>query len=54
LIPPHKLNDLGSIIGGGILKVRSKCTKMSNDFVYSGAIRLITINFYEMQFASLL
>ncbi|CAD8071487.1 unnamed protein product [Paramecium sonneborni] len=54
LIPPHKLNDFGSIIGGGILKVRQKCTKLSNDFVYSGAIRLITINFYEMQFASLL
>ncbi|CAD8157585.1 unnamed protein product [Paramecium pentaurelia] len=54
LIPPHKLNGLGSIIGGGILKVRQKCTKISNDFVYSGAIRLITINFYEMQFASLL
>ncbi|CAD8090863.1 unnamed protein product [Paramecium sonneborni] len=54
LIPPHKLNDLGSVIGGGILKVRQKCTKLSNDFVYSGAIRLITINFYEMQFASLL
>ncbi|CAD8153931.1 unnamed protein product [Paramecium octaurelia] len=54
LIPPHKLNDLGSIVGGGILKVRSKCTKISNDFVYSGAIRLVTINFFEMQFASLL
>ncbi|CAK71463.1 unnamed protein product (macronuclear) [Paramecium tetraurelia] len=54
LIPPHKLNDLGGIIGGGILKVRSKCTKISNDFVYSGAIRLITVNFYEMQFASLI
>jgi hypothetical protein len=54
LIPPHRLDNLGSLIGGTIITIRQKCFKVSNDFVYSGVIRMVTINFYEITFAALL
>ncbi|CAD8055706.1 unnamed protein product [Paramecium primaurelia] len=53
-ITPSTLNSLGSIVGGSILTVRQKCTKFVNNFAFSGIIRVLTINFYELAFSSLL
>ncbi|CAD8065646.1 unnamed protein product [Paramecium sonneborni] len=53
-ITPSTLNNLGSLLGGSILIVRQKCTKLTNNFTYSGLIRITTVNFYELAFSSLL